>query len=67
VLAAAGASLDNVVDMVTYRTDIRDIMRCLEVKNRYFTNAQCPAWTAIGVSVLAMPGLFVEIKATAVL
>jgi hypothetical protein len=26
-----------------------------------------PAWTAIGVSALAMPGLLVEIKATAVL
>ena len=67
VLAAAGASLDNVVDMVTYHTDLRDIMRFLEVKNRYFPRAKLPAWTAIGVVALAMPGLLVEIKATAVL
>jgi enamine deaminase RidA (YjgF/YER057c/UK114 family) len=66
VLAAAGATLENVVDMVTYHTDMRDLMRFLEVKNRYFAN-DYPAWTAIGVSALAMPGLLVEIKATAVL
>jgi len=54
------------VDLVTYHTDMRDIMRFLEVKNRYFTK-DYPAWTAIGVSALAMPGLLVEIKATAVL
>ena len=66
VLAAAGATLENVVDLVTYHTDMRDIMRFLEVKNRYFTK-DYPAWTSIGVSALSMPGLLVEIKATAVL
>jgi enamine deaminase RidA (YjgF/YER057c/UK114 family) len=66
VLAAAGATLENVVDLVTYHTDMRDIARFLEVKNRYFTE-DYPAWTAIGVAALAMPGLLVEIKATAVL
>jgi enamine deaminase RidA (YjgF/YER057c/UK114 family) len=66
VLAAAGATLENVVDLVTYHTDMRDIMRFMEVKNRYFTK-DYPAWTAIGVSALAMPGLLAEIKATAVL
>src|SRR5215470_8413691 len=55
VLAAAGATLENVVDMVTYHTDMRDIMRFPEAKNRYFTK-DYPAWTAIGVSALAMPG-----------
>jgi enamine deaminase RidA (YjgF/YER057c/UK114 family) len=66
VLAAAGATLEDVVDVVTYHTDMRDIMRFLEVKNRYFTQ-DYPAWTAIGTPALAMPGLLVEIKATAVL
>jgi enamine deaminase RidA (YjgF/YER057c/UK114 family) len=66
VLVAAGATLENVVDLVTYHTDMRDIMRFMEVKNRYFTK-DYPTWTAIGVSALAMPGLLVEIKATAVL
>ena len=66
VLEAAGATLENVVDLVTYHTDMRDIMNFLEVKNRYFTK-DYPAWTAIGCTALSMPGLLVEIKATAVL
>ncbi len=66
VLEAADATLENVVDVVTYHTDMRDIMNFLEVKNRYFTQ-DYPTWTAIGVSALSMPGLLVEIKATAVL
>jgi hypothetical protein len=63
---AAGAPLENVVDLVRYHTDMRDVMRFLEVKNRYFTK-DYPDWTANGVSALAMPGLLVEIKATAAL
>ncbi len=66
VLAAAGATLEDVVDIVTYHTDMRDILGFLEVKDRYFTK-DYPAWTAIGTPALAMPGLLVEIKATAVL
>lgn len=66
VLAAAGATLEDVVDIVTYHTDMRDILLFLQVKDRYFTR-DYPAWTAIGTPALAMPGLLVEIKATAVL
>ena len=64
VLKAAGATFDDVVEMVTYHTDMRDLQLFMEVKNRYFTN-RLPTWTGIGVSSLAMPGLTVEIKCTA--
>ena len=66
VLEAAGATLADVVDIVTYHTDMRDILRFLEVKDKYLTQ-NYPAWTAIGTPALAMPGLLVEIKATAIL
>jgi enamine deaminase RidA (YjgF/YER057c/UK114 family) len=66
VLAAADATLEDVVDLVTYHTDMRDLPLFSQVKDRYFTR-DYPAWTAIGTSGLAMPGLLVEIKATAVL
>ena len=66
VLTAAGATLEDVVDIVTYHTDMRDILLFLQVKDRYFTR-DYPAWTAIGTPALAMPGLLVEIKATAIL
>lgn len=66
VLRAAGASFDDVVEMVTYHIDMRDLALFMEVKNRYFTG-RVPAWTGVGVTALAMPGLMVEIKCTACL
>jgi len=64
VLAAAGASFDDVVDMITYHVDMRDLQLFMQVKDRFFTN-RVPAWTGIGVTSLAMPGLIVEIKCIA--
>ncbi len=68
VLTAAGATFDDVVDMVTYHTDMRDLPLFIQVKDRYITNPErYPAWTGIGTTALAMPGLMVEIKCTALL
>jgi enamine deaminase RidA (YjgF/YER057c/UK114 family) len=68
VLTAAGVTFDNVVEMVTYHTDMRDLQLFIEVKNRYLTNPdRLPTWTGIATHALAMPGLFVEIKCTACL
>ena len=68
VLTAAGATFDDVVEMVTYHTDLRDLELFIAVKDRYITNLdRLPTWTGIGTSALAMPGLFVEIKCTAYL
>jgi enamine deaminase RidA (YjgF/YER057c/UK114 family) len=66
VLTAAGATFDDVVEMVTYHTDMRDFQLFIQVRDRYITNKdRYPAWTAIGVSALAMPGLLAEIQCTA--
>ena len=68
VLSAAGATMDDVVDMVSYHTDMRDLPLFIQVRDRYVTNTECyPAWTALGVTALAMPGLSAEIKCTALL
>lgn len=68
VLTAAGATLDDVVEIVTYFTDIRDLPIFTKVRDQYITRPdRLPTWTAIGVTSLAMPGLFVELKCTALL
>jgi len=68
VLTAAGATFDDIVEMVTYHVDMNDVQLFIQVKDRYFTNKdRYPTWTAIGTTVLAMPGLLVEIKCTAIL
>ena len=64
VLQAAGAGFDDVVDMLTFHMDMRDLPLFMNVKDRYFSG-RVPAWTGIGVAALAMPGLLVEIKCTA--
>jgi enamine deaminase RidA (YjgF/YER057c/UK114 family) len=68
VLTTAGLTFDDVVDMITYLPDMRDLALLMKVKDQYFTNLDSlPTWTAIGTTVLANPGLFVEIKCTALL
>ncbi len=80
VLLAAGASFDDVVEMITYHVTGANVVNVAEpqqltiphlplfiqVKDRYFTN-KYPTWTGVGVTGLSTPGLIVEIKCTAVL
>lgn len=66
VLAAAGCTFEDVVDMTTYHVQMSQHMPVFRaVKNRVFPRGTC-AWTSIGVSELAHPGLLVEIKCVAV-
>ena len=66
VLEAAGASLADVVELVSYHVMMpNDTKEAFAVKKDYFPS-DFPAWTAVGVSALALPGLLFEVKATAV-
>ena len=70
VLAAAGADLSHVVEMVTFHLDLQaDIAAFTEAKERHVAGPY-PAWTAVGAAQLgagAVPGARVELKATAYL
>lgn len=64
VLAAAGGSLDDVIDVTTFHTDPeRQFDTILAAKARAFSAAPYPAWTAVGVNWLA--GFDFEIKVIA--
>jgi enamine deaminase RidA (YjgF/YER057c/UK114 family) len=64
VLAAAGATLDDIVDVTSFHTDPeKQFELFMAVKNRYFNTKPYPNWTAIGVNWLA--GFDFEIKVTA--
>lgn len=66
VLEAAGASLADVVELMTFHTELRgDMPAFTKVKDQYFPD-RYPSWTAVGISQLAMPELRVEIRAVAV-
>lgn len=65
VLAEAGLDFDDVLEITTFHVGLRDhLATFVSVKDR-FMPAPYSAWTAIGVSQLALPGALVEIRATA--
>lgn len=65
VLERSGASLDDIVKLTVYLTDVSKIRDWGRIKAEYIKGRQ-PASTAIGVTALAMPGLAIEVEATAV-
>lgn len=68
LLAAAGQTFDEVVDVTSFHTDMRDLPLYTKVRDRYFTGSFVPAWTAIGAaSLCGAPGYFLEVKVVAVL
>lgn len=65
VLAAAGCTFADIVDMTTYHVDMdRHWPAFREVKNRLLPRGTFP-WTAVGVTALADPAFLLEVKATA--
>jgi enamine deaminase RidA (YjgF/YER057c/UK114 family) len=66
VIREAGGSLDDVVELTTFHTSMDGMKDFLKVKSEFFPK-DYPAWTAVGVTELAMPKLLLEIRATAVI
>lgn len=66
-LKAAGATLNDVVKINNYLTDMKDIGTFREVRDSAFNMKAPPASTTIAISTLARPGALFEIEAIAVL
>jgi enamine deaminase RidA (YjgF/YER057c/UK114 family) len=66
VLAEAGASLADVVELTTFHTDLRGEMGAFAAVKDEFFPAPYPAWTAVGVTALARSEFVVEVRAVAV-
>ncbi len=66
VLKEAGSGLEDVVELVTYHTSMKEMGGFSKVKAKFIPE-NYPAWTAVGVTELVLPDLLVEIRATAVL
>ena len=66
VLAEAGASLGDVVELTTFHIDLQGYLAAFSaVKDRFFPR-NYPSWTAVGTTQLAVTGLLVEVRAVAV-
>lgn len=64
-LAAAGATLDDVVKVTVYLANVDDRPRVNEVRKEYFKDNR-PASTLIEISRFAIEGMLIEIEAVAV-
>lgn len=72
LLAAAGATIDDVVELTTFHTESRDsaafwaeFERYMPVHREFFGEHR-PAWTAVGTTVLLSPTAVVEMRVVAV-
>ena len=64
VLETCGAGLDDVVDLMSFHRDVRQIDAVLDVGRQYL-NAPFPAWTPVGMTGSYDPGVLVVIRAIA--
>jgi reactive intermediate/imine deaminase len=65
VLKAGGSSLENVVKVTIFLTDMGNFGKIVELRGKYFTPPY-PADTIVEVTSLALPELMIEIEAIAV-
>ena len=65
VLEAGGSSLENVVKVTIFLTDMANFPKIVELRGKWFT-APYPADTIVEVTALALPELMIEIEAVAV-
>lgn len=66
ILEAAGARMADIVELMTFHTDLRgEIEAFVKVKDEYIPD-RFPSWTGIGVSQLARPEFLIEIRVVAV-
>jgi enamine deaminase RidA (YjgF/YER057c/UK114 family) len=65
VLEAGGAGFDDIVEYTTFHVGLQKTLSTFMQIRDEFIDAPWPAWTAIGISELAVPGAHVEIRVIA--
>jgi enamine deaminase RidA (YjgF/YER057c/UK114 family) len=65
LLAEVGLKLADITEMTTYHVGLQAHMHAFGTVKDAFMSAPHAAWTAVGISELAVPGALVEIQATA--
>ncbi len=66
ILEQAGGSIDDIVKVTAYLTDMSRYQQYNQVRAKFFGNRR-PASTTVAVSALAFKGLLVEVEAVAYL
>jgi enamine deaminase RidA (YjgF/YER057c/UK114 family) len=67
VLEAGGASFADVFELTTFHVGLQQHLAVFTAVKDGFFREPWPAWTAIGITELAIPGALVELRAKAAL
>lgn len=67
VVEACGGTMDDIVKLTVYTTDLAYRPAIAEARSRHFPNGQFPASTFVVISSLANPAFLVEIEAVAMI
>ena len=62
ILKTAGGSVESIVEMTSYHTDIDADFSAVETRLRAILHAPLPAWTAVEVARLRRPGARVDFR-----
>lgn len=65
LIEAAGGTMDDILDIMSFHTDPRDIDAVLDVAREWLPAGRYPAWTAFGSTGLQHPDIRVSIRAIA--
>jgi enamine deaminase RidA (YjgF/YER057c/UK114 family) len=65
VLEAAGLGYGNIIEYTTYHVGLSDTLAAFMKARDAVLSEPWPAWTAIGITELAVPGAHVEVRVTA--
>ncbi len=66
LLASQGATMTDVVKVVTYVTDIRNLPEARKCRTEALAEAPQPVHTLLNINQLAWPGMLVEVDVTAI-
>jgi enamine deaminase RidA (YjgF/YER057c/UK114 family) len=67
ILERANADFGDLVSLNSYHLSFDGFATFVAVKDRYVLGPTFPAWTGVGVSELALPGLLAEVQCTALI
>jgi enamine deaminase RidA (YjgF/YER057c/UK114 family) len=67
IIKAIPASPRDVVEIATYHVGLRENLSLVNIEKKKFFGDWNPAWTAIGITDLAIEGLILEIRAVVLL
>jgi enamine deaminase RidA (YjgF/YER057c/UK114 family) len=65
ILQEAGLTFEDILEFTTFHVGLQDHLPTFMAVKDEFLSEPWPAWTAIGISELAVPGARVEIRVTA--